>query len=81
MCIVMGPIRMVRGLIAAMLKIVATIVLVAIAVVALVPLGIALAAVLYIKRDAWTLPAYRWARDTSGRLGFTPWGPGDGGAA
>jgi hypothetical protein len=81
MRMVMAPIRIIRGLVGATLVTIVTIVLVAVALVALIPLGIALAAVLYVKRDAWTLPAYRWARDQSGRLGFTSWSSGDGGAA
>ncbi|MGZ4199850.1 MAG: hypothetical protein ACXVP1_06650 [Thermoleophilia bacterium] len=27
----------------------------------------------YLKREQWTKPAYRWARDTSGRWNRTPW--------
>jgi hypothetical protein len=27
----------------------------------------------YVKRDTWTLPAYRWGRDRSGRWRVTPW--------
>jgi hypothetical protein len=75
---VCGLARMIKGLIASTLMTVAMIILVVVALVALIPLGIALAAVLYVKRDAWTLPAYRWARDQSGRLSFTPWSSGDG---
>ena len=81
MCIVTWPFRLVGGLIRMVLRTIMVIVFVLVALVAAVPVGIALAVVLYLRRDAWTLPAYRWARDASGRLGFTPWGPGDGGAA
>jgi hypothetical protein len=35
----------------------------------------------YLKREEWTKPAYRWARDTSGRWSVTPWTPTDGGAS
>jgi len=28
----------------------------------------------YVKRDTWTLPAYRWGRDRTGRWRVTPWG-------
>jgi hypothetical protein len=31
----------------------------------------------YLKREQWTKPAYRWARDTSGRWRMTPWTPAD----
>ena len=31
----------------------------------------------YVKREQWTKPAYRWARDTSGRWSATPWTPAD----
>ncbi len=81
MCIVTWPFRMVGRLARTVMTMIVVIVVVLIALVAAIPIGIALAVVLYMKRDAWTLPAYRWARDASGRLSFTPWGPGDGGAA
>jgi len=36
----------------------------------------------YVKRDTWTLPAYRWGRDRTGRWRVTPWASkADGGAA
>jgi len=36
----------------------------------------------YVKRDTWTLPAYRWGRDRTGRWRLTPWASkADGGAA
>ena len=31
----------------------------------------------YLKREQWAKPAYRWARDTSGRWRMTPWTPAD----
>ncbi len=31
----------------------------------------------YLKREQWTKPAYRWARDQSGRWSATPWAPTD----
>jgi phage shock protein PspC (stress-responsive transcriptional regulator) len=55
--------------------------------------AVASAVVAYLKRDAWTLPAYRWARDKgsrvsspaynwvrdkSGRWNRTPWATGNG---
>ena len=27
----------------------------------------------YVKREDWTLPAYRWTRDRTGRWRATPW--------
>ena len=29
----------------------------------------------YVKRDTWTKPAYRWARDKSGQYRYVPWNP------
>ena len=55
--------------------------------------AVASAVVAYLKRDTWTLPAYRWARDKgsrvsapatnwvrdkSGRWNRTPWATGNG---
>lgn len=31
-----------------------------------------------MKREDWTMPAYRWARDRSGRWSMTPWSSADG---
>jgi hypothetical protein len=42
---------------------------------------VAAAVVAYLKREQWTKPAYRWARDKSGRWGMTPWTPAEPGAA
>jgi hypothetical protein len=36
---------------------------------------VAAALLAYLKREQWTKPAYRWARDTSGRWNVTPWTP------
>jgi hypothetical protein len=38
---------------------------------------VAAALVAYLKREQWTKPAYRWARDTSGRWSVTPWTSAD----
>ena len=46
--------------------VVAFVVFVMVALVALA--AVASAVVAYLKRDTWTLPAYRWARDTGGRV-------------
>jgi hypothetical protein len=44
-------------------------------------LGSALTAVAavtaYVKREDWTLPAYRWTRNRTGRWRVTPWSAGD----
>ena len=31
----------------------------------------------YVKREQWSKPAYRWARDISGRWSATPWTPAE----
>ena len=50
--------------------------------VELVALAVVAAGVVaYLKREQWTKPAYRWARDTSGRWSLTPWKPADPGGA
>ena len=38
---------------------------------------VAAALLAYLKREQWTKPAYRWARDASGRWNITPWVPAD----
>lgn len=35
--------------------------------------AMAAAVTAYVKRDEWTLPAYRWARERTGRWRVTPW--------
>ena len=40
---------------------------------ALVGFSVVAAVAAYLKREQWAKPAYRWARDTSGRWGATPW--------
>ena len=35
--------------------------------------AVAAALVAYFKREKWTLPAYRWAREQTGKRGFVPW--------
>ena len=34
---------------------------------------VAAAVAAYVKRDDWTLPAYHWTRDRTGRWRVTPW--------
>jgi hypothetical protein len=43
--------------------------------------AVATAIVAYFKREKWTLPAYRWTRDRTGRWSVTPWSGGDAGEA
>ena len=35
--------------------------------------AIAVAVTAYMKREDWTLPAYRWTKDRTGRWRVTPW--------
>jgi hypothetical protein len=37
---------------------------------------VAAVATAYAKREDWTLPAYRWTRDRTGRWRVTPWSSG-----
>ena len=66
--------RMVRAIAAA----VAVVRFMVILFVELVGLAVVASGVVaYLKREQWTKPAYRWARDTSGRWSMTPWTPAD----
>jgi hypothetical protein len=49
------------------------VVMAAVAAIAAIFTGAAAAVVAYIKREEWTLPAFRWARDRTGRWSVTPW--------
>lgn len=66
---------MLAGL-AAVAAIVAFIVVVVTVLTALA--AVAAAAVAYIKRESWTLPAYRKARERTGKWSVTPWTSGPG---
>jgi hypothetical protein len=35
--------------------------------------AIAAAVTAYVKREEWTLPAYHWTKDRTGRWRVTPW--------
>ena len=60
-----GPVGLMMTGVAALTAVVAFII---VAVVALAAVAVAaVAAVAYLKREAWTLPAYRWVRDQAGR--------------
>jgi hypothetical protein len=41
--------------------------------------AIAAAVVAYVKRETWALPAYRKAREGTGKWGVTPWTSGNAG--
>jgi hypothetical protein len=59
-----------------LLAVAAVVVAAAVAVVVFVFASLAaIAAVIvaWIKREEWTLPAYRWTRDKTGRWSMTPW--------
>jgi hypothetical protein len=62
---------------AAVAAIVAFVAFVVAAMAALVAVATAITA--YLKREAWTLPAYRWTRDRTGRWRVTPWTSSDSG--
>ena len=66
--------RVLLGLVAATMALVAFIIVV---LAALSGLAVVVAVVAYLKREQWTKPAYRWARATSGRWNVTPWTPTD----
>jgi hypothetical protein len=66
--------RMVRAIAAA----VAVVRFMVILFVELVGLAVVAAGVVaYLKREQWTRPAYKWARDRSGHWSLTPWKPAD----
>ncbi len=68
----------VGGLFTLMALVTAVIAFIVFVMVALAALGaVASAVIAYVKRDSWTKPAYRWARDTSGRWSKTPWSAAD----
>lgn len=48
-------------------------VMAAVAAIIAILTGAVATVVAYIKRDEWTLPAFRWARDRTGRWSITPW--------
>jgi hypothetical protein len=50
------------------------------ALAAIVALMVVVAAIVaYLKRETWTLPAYRQARDRTGEWGVTPWSSSESG--
>ena len=79
----MGPIRCMMSLmVGAIVAVIAVVKVIVVLLAALVGLAVVAAALLaYLKREQWTKPAYRWARDTSGRWSKTPWTPADSAAS
>lgn len=67
--ILLAPARALRAAIITMVVFMAFVTAVIVFFAALV----AVVVVAYLKREEWTLPAYRWARDRSGQWTFTPW--------
>jgi hypothetical protein len=63
--------RPIGPLVGAAVAVVGAVLFVVAAVAALGAIVTALVA--YVKREDWTLPAYRWTRDKTGQWGFTPW--------
>jgi hypothetical protein len=66
--------RLVRAIEAAITVVKVVVVLLA-ALAGFVVVAVGLLA--YLKREQWTKPACRWARDQSGRWSATPWRPAD----
>jgi hypothetical protein len=64
---------------AAVVAAIAALVIIVMAAMAAIA-AVAAALVAYFKRETWTLPAYRWARDQTGKRGFVPWSTGGGGS-
>jgi hypothetical protein len=63
----------VGALLAALVAIVAVVKFTVILLAAIMGIAVVAAGLLaYLKREQWTKPAYRWARDTSGRWSATP---------
>ncbi len=79
----MNPIRcMMSLLVGAIVALIAVVKLIVVLFAALAAFVVVAAALLaYLKREQWTKPAYRWARDTSGRWNATPWTPADKGTS
>ncbi|HUK78472.1 MAG TPA: hypothetical protein VL117_12895 [Thermoleophilia bacterium] len=66
------------GLVSMMIMVVMVIAFIVFLLVAMIALlSVVGAVVAYIKRDTWTKPAYRWARDKSGQLRYVPWNPSE----
>ena len=78
----MGSIRCMTGpLVGAIIALIAVVKLTVVLLAALLGSTVVAALLAYLKREQWTKPAYRWARDTSGRWSATPWTPADKGTS
>jgi hypothetical protein len=78
----MGSIRcMTSLLVGAIVAVVAIVKVTVVLLAALFGFTVVAAVAAYLKREQWTKPAYRWARDTSGRWSATPWTPADKGTS
>jgi O-antigen/teichoic acid export membrane protein len=78
----MGSIRCMTGLlVGAIVALIAIVKLTVVLLAALLGSTVVAALLAYLKREQWTKPAYRWARDTSGRWSATPWTPADKGTS
>jgi len=68
--------RFVSGLVGAAVALVAVFAFIAVVVGAFVALVAVVGGILaWFKREQWTKPAYRYARDRSGQWRYTPWEP------
>ena len=78
----MGSIRCMTGLlVGAIVALIAIVKLTVVLLAALLGSTVVAALLAYLKREQWTKPACRWARDTSGRWSATPWTPADKGTS
>jgi len=70
--------RLISALVGATVAIVAIAAFVAVVIAALAAFVAVVGGILaWVKRESWTKPAYRRARDKSGTWRFTPWHPAD----
>ena len=70
--------RLISGLAGAALAVIAIVAFIAVIVAALAAFFAVVGGILaWFKRETWTKPAYRWARDKSGQWRYTPWNPAD----
>ena len=78
----MNPIRCMMSLmVGAIIAVIAVVKITVVLLAAVLGFTVVAGVVAYLRREQWTKPAYRWARDTSGRWSMTPWTPAAPGAA
>ena len=70
--VLLGPMTAIVTCVAMMVMFV-TVVVAVLASLAAFAAAVAAVVTAYVKRDTWTLPAYRWARDRTGQWRVTPW--------